>query len=342
MLHGHGDDGWRYANALRANFSSNVRPDAPLPGLREHLTAEFARVAAYPEPAAESLAARIAKQEGVGAENVLVTNGATAAIYQLAQAWRGRRSRIGVPTFSEYEDAARMHAHSIEFAPWAELVAGNAALPGEILWLCNPNNPTGDVTSREPLLGWIDSHRETTFVVDLAYAEFCAAEPLRSSDAAARSNLVLVHSVTKYFGIPGLRLGYLAASAELVRDITRFTVPWSVNALAIAAGEYFLGNRERHTLPLRDYLAEARRFAVALGAIPGVQVRPSATGYFLVRLAHASAARLKADLVAQHGLLVRDASNFRGLDPHTIRVASQGAEKNALLVEALSQWMPSH
>ena len=343
MLHGHGDDGWRYAKAIRANFSSNVRPDAPLPGLREHLAAALGRIAAYPEPAAERLAGLIADQAGVKTENILVTNGAVAAIHQLAQAWRGRHSRVVVPTFSEYEDAAWLHEHTLEFSSWSELSAdrGNVALSGEILWLCNPNNPTGDVLTRDELLQWIDAHPATTFVVDLAYEAFCEVEPLRASDAIARMNLVLVHSLTKSFGLPGLRLGYLVAHEAVMADIAPFTVPWSVNALAIAAGEFCLRNQVQLTLPLRDYLAHARCFAVALGAIPGVQVLPSATGYFLVRITRGTAAELTTDLVAQHGLLVRDAGNFRGLDARTIRVASQGSEKNALLVTALSQWMRS-
>ncbi|HEY0945648.1 MAG TPA: aminotransferase class I/II-fold pyridoxal phosphate-dependent enzyme, partial [Opitutaceae bacterium] len=320
------------------------RPDAPLPGLCEHLVAELARITSYPEPAAERLVALIACRESVAPDNVLVTNGATAAIYQLAQAWSGRRSRVVIPTFSEYEDAARVHGHALEFYTWRELAAdANAvARPGEILWLCNPNNPTGEVLARAELLAFIDDHPEATFVIDLAYAAFCEAEPLRAGDAVARGNLVLVHSLTKNFGMPGLRLGYLVASAAVLREVARFTVPWSVNALAIAAGEYCLRHDSRLALPLRDYLTDARRFAVALGAIPGVEVMPSATGYFLVRLARATAAQLKADLIAQHGLLVRDASNFRGLDARTIRVASQGPEKNTLLIAALSQWMQLH
>lgn len=208
MLHGHGDDGYRNERILRANFSSNVRPGGVPSALRDHLRTQLDRAGTYPEVAAESLTALLAAQHRVTPGQVLVTNGAVAAIYLVAQAWRGARSVVVGPTFSEYADAARLEEHAVTSISREDFTVerfGEATL----VWLCNPNNPTGEVLSRDLLLGVIDRHPGVMFVVDLAYADFCATAPLCAADTETRTNLVLLHSLTKNFGIPGLRLGRL-------------------------------------------------------------------------------------------------------------------------------------
>jgi threonine-phosphate decarboxylase len=148
-----------------------------------------------------------------------------------------------------------------------------------------------------------------------------------------------VHSLTKQFAIPGLRLGYLTGPAAAVQALARWSPPWSVNALAIAAGRFVLES-PAPDLALDAYLAEAERWRAEMATVPDVRVRPSATGFFLIELGRGTAAQLKAHLIDAHGLLIRDAANFRGLGGRHARLATQARPENGRLTEALRAWRP--
>ena len=337
MLHGHGDDGYRYGREFKANFSSNVWLPTRLEALRDHLFARFNCVTRYPEAAGESLESMIAEIQGVRVDNLLMCNGATAGIYTVAHALHGRRSTVVFPTFSEYEDACRVNGHALDFLQWDAFVAG-AEPAGDVVWVCNPDNPTGAALSADWLRARIDGQPGKLWVIDQAYMDFCLEPALALKEVLTRPNLILVRSKTKRFGIPGLRLGYVAASAEHIRTLARFSPPWSLNVMAIEAGKFLL--KDRFEPVLAEYLAETQRFRAALATIPGVEPLPTQTGYFLVRLpADRDSTQLKNDLIEQHDILIRDAANFRGLDHRYVRLATQKPEHNQLLVEALRAWM---
>jgi threonine-phosphate decarboxylase len=338
MILGHGNDGYRIGRALRADFSTNLPPGGPPGNLREHLVGALDGIADYPDAAAESFVLAVAAAEGVPALCVGATNGAVAAIHQLAQFWTGRRSAVAVPAFSEYEDAARLRGHELVFFDAAELACG--ALPdADIVWLANPNNPTGVAWPRDVLLALIDAHPQTTFVVDLAYADLCPQAPLRADDAVVRHNLVLLLSFTKRFAIPGLRLGALIGPPRIVAGVVALGGPWAVNSLALAAGRFLLGQPATDEAARRALLLEeSLRLQAALGALPQFEVRRSPTNYFLLRTRRGTGAELRRRLVHEHGLLVRDVANFRGLDTQTVRIAAQTPRENAWLEEALTRW----
>ena len=344
MLRGHGDDRYRYVNSVRADFSSNVphRPEV-VSFLRTKLAAgEW--LEHYPEPDGERLAEAIAVREGVPPENVLITAGATAAIYLIAQAIHGARSAIIPPTFAEYEDASRIHAHALIW-----LGAIDQPSDATVMWINNPNNPTGTVWSRADLLALVDAAPQRLHVVDLAYADFCLERPVTAQDAAARENLLVIKSMAKRLGVPGLRLGHVVGAAKWIDRLKMQQAPWTVSGAANAAGralvedvgfanEFFgLGDDSKWFQPL-DLVRSAEKLAKSLEAIPGIKSLASRTHFFLFRLDQSRSAQLKKWLVETHGLLVRDAANFRGLDGHYVRVASQGEEKNSWLAQALAQW----
>ncbi len=342
MRLGHGDDGYRHAATVRLNFSSNVRSPDPTAwaALQRHLQTALAGVDRYPEAAAETLTAKLAQHHDVAAEEIWVANGAADAIDRLAHCWRGRRSWVPVPTFSEYADGARRHDHAV----FTEAVAGaeldfKQTSSGDVVWWCNPNNPTGDVTERDAVLARVDARPDLIFVLDQAYSEFCDAAPVTPADAVVRPNLVLVRSLTKVHAIPGLRLGYVVAHRDIIARLEAAAVPWAVNALALAAGEFLVGRPGLDPCDRDAWCAEARRVAQALAALNGVTVRPSATPFFLFRVELAPAAALKRDLLRDHDLLIRDAGNFDGLDAHWARICVREiAAENDMLIAALDQW----
>lgn len=330
MIKGHGDDLYRHG-PIRANFSSNVYNATERQGLLDHLHKRLDSIGSYPEPEPYSLEKGLADYHGIAADSISVTSGATEAIYLIAQAFRGSSSAVVVPTFSEYADACRLHSHRVDFISKPE----EASSRYDMVWLCNPNNPTGRVWKASELYRIVRECPSTIFIVDQSYEYFSTAEVLGTKEAISLPNLLLLHSLTKRFAIPGLRLGYLTAHASLTERIRVCRMPWSVNALAIAAGEYLVQQGFPTSIPLAELHAETERLRTAIGSMAGYEVEPTDTHFMLVRCRHHSAADLKAVLADQYGLLIRDASNFEGLDTHCIRIATQTREQNDWLIDAL-------
>jgi len=339
MLFGHGDDFYNSQNEIKMNFSSNVWHGVNLEKLQEHLNEQFEKLTRYPEPDAASLKRLIARRNEIGDEHIVVTNGSVTAFYLIAQAWKGAKSTIIIPSFSEYEDACRLHDHEIQFCPSTEDLSDISLEGQDFCWICNPNNPDGTLWHRSELLKWIDANKQTTFVVDLAYAGFTTEDMLKPSDVNAHPNMILVLSISKAYNIPGLRIGYLVSTAEKAAEIGKYVIPWSVNAAAIEASKYILIHPAQFTLPIRKWQRETADFIYQLSKLDGLEVLPTNTTFFLVRLKKGSASELKDFLLNHYGILIRDASNFRGLDESYIRLSTQSAVENDALVDAIKEWL---
>lgn len=333
MIEGHGDDAYKY-EAIRMNFSSNVYNRVDHSGLYRHLSRQMELVRTYPEPEPYSLEKALAERLHLLPGEVCVTNGATEAIYLIAQAFRNQTSAIWMPTFSEYADACRLHGHKVVS------VYGLNRLPerGRLVWLCNPNNPTGEVRAKETLAACIRQNPQRVFVIDQSYESFTLKTLFTAREAAEFPNVILLHSMTKRFAVPGLRLGYITACKDLLHEIRTQRMPWSVNRLAIEAGHYLLRNSSEYDVDIPLLLKEKERLAQSLLSIGGMEVWPSDTHYMLVRLRTGKAAALKEYLATEQGILIRDASNFEGLDEHFFRIAAQTPEENDKLAEGIKKW----
>jgi threonine-phosphate decarboxylase len=341
MLHGHGDDGYRHTSPILADFSTNVWYGGPPAGLQAYVFSQWPTVSRYPEVLAESLAARIAAHHGVAPAQVLVSSGTTESIYLVAQAWAGQRSTVLTPAFAEYEDATRLHGHTLHFLAWDELRA-DTLLTSELIFICNPNNPTGSVLAPDVLPTLLAANPGTVFVLDEAFIEFTTSIQTATPLLAKYDNLLILRSLTKAYAIPGLRLGYVVASAALVARLSRCKAPWAVNALAVAAGHFLFEKYDQVQLPLAQLLADKTMLAARLAENFGLSIFPSQTHYFLAATHRGTAAELKRWLLDQHGLLIRDASNFRGLTPAHFRIGTRHPADNALLIDALTAWTASH
>lgn len=341
MINGHGDDAYAYDAAITANFSSNVCPDIDLSGLKAHLRACLDTLGSYPEPEPYTLEARLADCFRLPEGGVCVTNGATEAIYLLAQTFRGSGSAVVQPTFSEYADACRMHAHTVKTLYALPGPREQYRLPEGVgmLWLCNPNNPTGLVTDREILTRVVERNPQVCFVIDQSYEAFTLERLWSPAEAAAFPNVLLLHSLTKRYAVPGLRLGYVTGVPSLLQRLRANRMPWSVNQLAIQAGMYLLDHPEEAPMEVEPYLRETRRLRQRLESLGAVEVWDTQTHFLLARLRVGRAAALKDYLAKEHGLLIRDASNFEGLDDCFFRIATQRPEENDRLVAAIAQWL---
>ena len=396
MISGHGDDAFRFARAIVANFSSNVYAHVDLEPLKAHLRQRIDVIGHYPEPEPSALERALAERHGIDPAAVCVTNGATEAIYLTAHAFADRPSTILGPTFSEYFDACRMYGSErsdggipgrgpcaglveqtrflrvecpqtrrVPFAPegrplspesgGAERAGRCPVKPGMtdggkpgmtdggklggMVWICNPNNPTGDVIPKERLEKAIEDNPGTVFVIDQSYGAFTREPLLSAAEAVRYPNVIQLHSMTKRYAIPGIRLGYLTANPGLTERIRAVRMPWSVNALAIEAGLYLCRHPDIAPIDLDALLAETRRLHDALNALPGLTTLPTQTHFFLCHLEEGRAADLKEWLAENHGILIRDAANFEGLDEGHFRIATQTAEENDLLVDAIRNYL---
>ena len=162
---------------------------------------------------------------------------------------------------------------------------------------------------------------------------------LKPSDVRLHPNLILIQSISKAHNIPGLRIGYLIASPEKAEQINRYIIPWSVNAIAVEAGKYILTHPEQYILPVREWRRETACLIDRLNELGDLEALPTSVTFFLVRLKKGTAAALKQYLWDRHGLLIRDASNFRSLDETYIRISTQTTAENRILVDAVREWL---
>ena len=190
MIEGHGDDLYRYKD-IKMNFSSNIYNGTDLSALQDFLGSHMDVIRSYPEPSAASLEQMIARDCGISADEVLVTSGAVDAIYLIAQAYRHLGTcHVVQPTFREYEDACRVFGYQEQE-------------DGAVCWLCNPNNPTGHVMAPEGVLALTELHQ--LLVVDQSYEDYTLSQLLEPVDVIKRDDIILLHSMTKRYAVPGLR-----------------------------------------------------------------------------------------------------------------------------------------
>ena len=320
MIEGHGDDLYRYDN-IKMNFSSNIYNGTDLSELDAYLCTRMDAIRSYPEPSAASLEMMIAHDCGIDPDEVLVTSGAVDAIYLIAQAYRHEgTSHVMQPTFREYEDACRVFAYQ-------------ESEDGALCWLCNPNNPTGDVMAVEDVLALAERH--CLLIVDQSYEDYTMASLLQPADVVGRDDIILLHSMTKRYAVPGLRLGYVTASSSVISRLREQYRPWAINALSLEAGKWLVQRGETAIADLASYLAETQRLRHMLNNIEGIEAQPTQTNFFLCTIRQATAAALKEYLVREHGILIRDASNFTGLTPHHFRIATQSPAENDALATAI-------
>lgn len=341
MIEGHGDDSYKYNRPITANFSSNIYSKVDLSGLKAYLCSQLETIASYPEPEPYTLESYLAKQNHLPVGAVCVTNGATEAIYLIAQTFRGTHSAILQPTFSEYADACRMHGHHVTSLYHFFDGERRLQLPKGVrmFWLCNPNNPTGGVVEKSYLIELINHNPEVCFVIDQSYENFTLSPLFSPMEAASFCNVLLLHSMTKRYAIPGLRLGYLTGDSGLLKRIRCNRMPWSVNQLAIEAGIFFLEHDISNPFDISGYLQETAYLRTELEKIRELEVWATETHFMLVRLRSGKASALKNYLAQEHGILIRDASNFDGLDEHFFRISTQTRKENEWLIEAIKQWL---
>jgi len=331
-----------------SDFSSNINPLGPPPGMQEEIRDHLDVLCRYPSPQAREFLHELCRFLNLGQERVFAGNGANDLIHLLMLWKRPRRILIPYPTFSEYARAASLVGAQVIYFPLS--LKGSLDIDEarkyfndiDFLVFCSPNNPTGFLYHSHNN-GLHDLVQEAsrcgiTVLIDESFFAFSEAFSFDSLSVKNQPGVWVVVSLTKLWALPGLRLGYLVGPAEEVKQLKTFADPWRVNALAQRAGIYCL-KAENYLYKSREIITEEREFLYReLERIPGLKVYPTSANFLLVRIDeqgfNSSGIYYK---LATKGLLIRDASNYPGLDGRYFRIAVKTRLENQRLISELSK-----
>lgn len=329
-----------YAHEGAVDFSASLNPLGMPAPVVEALRSAATRFEAYPDPECRELCEAIARAEGVPASQILCTAGATDLIQRACLALRPERALVTAPCFSGYEEALEQAdvpivrhvlASGEDFDVTERLVEDVRRNPGALVFLCNPNNPTGRIIGRDLLQRIVRAAAEagSTVVLDECFLDF-TREPSMVPLCAEHPNLIVMRAFTKLYAMAGLRLGYgICADEALLGRVRAAGQCWAVSTPAQVAGVAALG-MEGWAEQSRVYVdAERAKLAAALRNLH-LRVIEGQANYLMFQAAEGLEERLLA-----RGFLIRPCANFQGLDSTWYRIAVRTAEENEALVAAL-------
>ncbi len=345
--HGGNIEAARAAHHRRSflDFSINVNPWGPPPKLWFKLLASLPEIRRYPQPHSQDGRAQLAAFFGIATDRLVLGNGAAELIHWLPWVLPVRRAVVLEPTFSEYAEAFTQCGKPVTRLPLtADFQVDLSRLrwtlgPGDLLFVCQPNNPTGCRTPAEALQELLElaQARQAWLAVDESFLWFCGAVP--ELTAARYLNqfprLLVLNSLTKIGAVPGLRLGLAMASPTVIRSLEKALDQWNVNRLAQELIPYIIDpgflKRTRERLN-----RENQWLARELPKVSGLTVFPWQANYFLAKVEQArfTGTQLIASL-GKRGILVRDCRNFSGLGPAYFRSAVGHRAENRRLIANL-------
>jgi threonine-phosphate decarboxylase len=306
----------------------------------------------YPDPNPVEFREAIAKYvgHGVEAENILLGNGSIELIYMITEILPQKfKAVIPIPSFSEYEKATLRVGGEVTFVQ----LPGDFSLENDkikaavtddtkIMCLCNPHSPSGTLYRKEAILDLVDfcSKKDIIFSVDENYIEF-AAEGDKSTVAGMvkdYENLFVIRSVTKFYGLAGLRFGYAIAANSLIDKLETMRQPWSINGLACQVTTAAFNDTEFITSTKETITKNRAQLAKDLGSIEGLHVFPSTTNFLLIKITNPKlTSTMLKELLTKERILVRDCCTFMGMDDSYFRVTIRSAKDNQVLVEKIKQ-----
>lgn len=332
------------------DFSANINPLGLSPMLRAAITENLCDIVHYPDRFCTTLRVLLAKHYRLKPGQLLIGNGSTELIHLIPRAMGLKRILIPSPSFSEYENAAHLAGATVEFIALREendfrldvremvdKINNHQKNGIDAIFLCNPNNPTGHLLSKSDIISVLKAafHLGVLVILDEAFIDFTEA-PSFIEEIHWYINLIVVRSFTKFYAMPGLRAGYLAANAKTVSQIEAIQTPWSVNHLAAVAAAAGMGDvayikKSRQVIETeRSYLSEA------LSCLPGLTVFPASANYLLLKLGEGVPdADELAKRLGPFKILIRSCESFRGLSDRYVRIAVKTHKDNQILITRL-------
>ncbi len=335
------------------DFSASINPYGPPTGVIEAIKDSLSVIPPYPDPDCVGVKLVLAEHHGISSDEVLAGNGSTEFIYLIPQVFKPKSALIIEPAFSEYKISLKLHGCGVETLVLREDEDFELDMPRleremrkgfRLLYIANPANPTGALIKKSRMFE-VANLCETlgvTLVIDEAFMDFCEGgyPPVEESfktHVKTFRNMLVLRSMTKFFAIAGLRLGYVIANKNIIKRISEFLPPWSVNSIASVAGCRALKDRAFMDDSRRRVKEEREAFSAALASTGAVMTYPSAANFLMAKITAQglTAPVVKAELLKK-GILVRDLSAVAGLGPRYLRFAVRKRDENALLADAIA------
>lgn len=350
----HGGNIYRLSEDLKMaerdiiDFSASINPLGVSKKVKAALKRDIKYLCNYPDPETVRLREYIGRHNNISPEMVLCGNGSTELIYLIARALRPEMVLIHAPAFSEYERACRMMSNELGVMSYELDMKNNFDIrPDDFIkviedmmgtghnaaFLCNPNNPTGRLLKRDEVLKIAETAKRVRchLIVDEAFIDFCPEHTV-INEVQNNPYLIVLRSVTKFYALPGLRIGYGVFPLHLIGILKEYKEPWNVNSLAERAAIAALKDRKYREETFRVISEEKQFLKQGLKKL-GIEFLDSCANFYLLKIENAGDIyqALKA-----RGILVRDCSNFKGLDGTYIRVAVKSHKENVRLIKGLS------
>ena len=332
------------------DFSANINPYGLSSNIKNAILADLDNIIHYPQPNAEDLRKKIGETYNIAGDKIIVGNGAVEIIYTLCHILKPKNVLIVSPGFSEYERAARSAGADIHYAMLDEKLDFNSPLRdiivnikgNDLLFIGNPNNPTGTLYMLEDMELLIE-HAENNgcfVVVDESFMDF-----IKTSEAFSvlplvekYHNLLVLHSLTKFYAIPGLRLGFAATDHEVLDPLYAAKDIWNVNSLAQAAGMAALDDKKYQRRSRTYTRTEINYLYEELSTLDKLKVYEPTVNFILVNISKTgfTATQLREKLL-KYNIIIRNCANYPGLDENYVRFAVRTREENDELVDALTE-----
>ena len=324
------------------DFSANMNPLGAPVWLRSLVNRELSLVTHYPDPNNRELISKISEFHEIPEENIVVTNGTSELLAFLPLVVEKENVIIPVPSYIDYEKVFSVHKKNVSliylnpennFAVTPETFAGK--LKGEeIVILGNPANPSGSFIERSSLLALIRSNPETVFIIDEAFLDFVEGY---NSVGGVGSNIVTLNSLTKFYAIPGLRVGFGSLPSHYAERLKKLVPCWNVNALAQKVAVAALQDKEYQDLSRKNLAVLSRELRDSLAAFKELQVFDSKANYFLLRFKDGRSSEDLYQQCLKQSIIIRRCSNYAGLDSSYFRIAVRTRSENEKLLEAFRE-----
>jgi len=331
------------------DFSANINFVGPPPDVYSRLKKELESITRYPEMDSKTLKKKLANKYGFEKDNYIIGNGAVELIYILVKVLKPKQSLVYAPTFSEYEKAlstvnSQINYHYLKrenkFKLDVEELKADLTDEIDLFFLCNPNNPTGNFISKEEvkqILKHNEKHNIFT-IIDEAFVDFLDRNITAISLLKEYDKVFILRSLTKFFAIPGLRLGFGIGKQGLIDKMNGFKDPWNVNILAQKAGEIILNQDEYIKLTKKVIYKEKLFLYQELKKIENIEVYYPNANYIFIDLKNSGYNSTAVyEKLAKKGILIRNCFNYRGLDDNFIRIAVKSREDNKKLIDELKK-----
>ncbi len=333
------------------DYSANINPlgvpQSFTNALKEHLYV----LDVYPDPDYVDLRQSLAEFSNVKMENVLVGNGATEMIFLFFKALKASNALIIGPTFAEYARAAESAGTQVDYfiLDWSngfkldmQLLEAQLKQGYQVLTLCNPNNPTGNLIDLPTLKQIIKlcEENQVQLLLDEDFIEFVDCGFQKSAVIFQSPSLFIIRALTKFFAVPGIRLGWAISFNEALNSrIGQIREPWSVNCFAELAGITVVKDKTYINDSITWITNEKRVFRDLLKSLKGIEVFEANCNFILLRLSIPFCAQQCREYLLKEGFIIRDAGNFIGLDSQFIRVAVKDAASNKRLYQLLKSYL---